>query len=180
VLGLEAVHGMIGRQDGWIEASSKAGNGGKLPDFPKNHDMPPEHDTRTAPPKPGTRPSETLLLVEDETALRALVSLILNVEGYRVIEAPNGAAALEKWKLCRDDVALLLTDIVMPEGVNGRQLAEMLQKDKPTLKVLFMSGYSETVFGDTKVLKPGVNFLQKPFLPTDLLLTIRRSLDAPG
>jgi len=87
---------------------------------------------------------------------------------------------LELWKSCRDKVDLMLTDLVMPDRVNGRQLAERLWADRPDLKVIFTSGYSAEVVGRDFVLQPGIHYLQKPYAPNLLVSKIRDCLDSVG
>jgi CheY-like chemotaxis protein len=122
--------------------------------------------------------SETILLVEDERPLRGLVRGILERQGYRIVEAESGVSALQVWLQHKEDIHLLLTDMVMPDGMTGRELAEKLQAEKPALKVIFTSGYNPDVVGEGFVLREGVNFLQKPYHPRKLVQTVRDCLDA--
>jgi CheY-like chemotaxis protein len=103
--------------------------------------------------------------------------MILRQRGYRVLEAANGPAALEVWNSHRETVALLVTDLVMPGGLTGRQLAQTLQASKPGLKIIFASGYSADIAGQEIQLRPGENFLQKPVKPDDFLKMVRSCLD---
>ena len=122
----------------------------------------------------------TVFVVEDEPSLRALVRKVLERHGFQVIDAQSGAAALEIWTHQREKIDVLLTDMVMPDGVTGRELAEKLKADNPALKVVYTTGYSAELLGDGIVLREGVNFLQKPYPPQKLLQTIRASLAAEG
>jgi PAS domain S-box-containing protein len=122
--------------------------------------------------------NETVLVVEDEGALRHLVRGVLQRYGYRVLEAANGVAALDVWEKHRDEIQLLLTDMVMPQGISGRDLAAKLLAEKPALKIIYSSGYSLAVVGADMVLQEGLNFLQKPYHPRKLAQTIRDCLDA--
>ena len=122
---------------------------------------------------------ETILVVEDEAQVRALAVRALKTYGYHVIEAASGVEALEIWRQPGGTVDLLLTDLVMPEGVSGRQLAEQLLAEKPGLKVIYISGYPDEVAGRGLKLEEGVNFLQKPCENTKLAQTVRNCLDAP-
>jgi two-component system, cell cycle sensor histidine kinase and response regulator CckA len=115
--------------------------------------------------------------VEDEGPVRELVCCLLQDYGYEVFAAESGVAALEVWRQHRDEVDLLLTDLVMPDNLNGRELAERLLAEKPGLKVLFTSGYSTDVMGKDFVLRHGLNYLQKPYQPNRLAATIRECLD---
>jgi CheY-like chemotaxis protein len=115
--------------------------------------------------------------VEDEDSVRVILSTMLRRQGYRVIEARNGEAALELWPGVRSEVDLLLTDMIMPQGVSGHDLAQRLAAEKPQLKIIYSSGYSSDVFRGDVVLPQGVAFLHKPYRAEVLLQTIRHSLD---
>jgi CheY-like chemotaxis protein len=118
----------------------------------------------------------TIFVVEDEPTLRALVRKVLERDGYNVIEAPSGLAALEMWSEKKPHVDLLLTDMVMPDGISGLQLADRLKTENPSLKVVFTTGYSAELLGKDFVLREGVNFLQKPYPPQRLVQTVRNGL----
>jgi CheY-like chemotaxis protein len=118
------------------------------------------------------------LVVEDEPTLRALVRKVLERSGYAVIESPSGLAALELWTKDKPHVDLLLTDMVMPDGISGLQLAEKLKVENPGLKVIFTTGYSAELMGKDFEIKEGVNFLQKPYPPQKLVQTVRNGLQA--
>jgi CheY-like chemotaxis protein len=120
---------------------------------------------------------ETILVVEDEQPLRHLVKSVLEKYGYRVLEAVSGLAALAVWERHKNDIHLLLTDMVMPHGISGRELAQRLLNDKPELKVIYSSGYSLAMVGSDMVLREGLNFLQKPYHPAKLALAVRECLD---
>jgi CheY-like chemotaxis protein len=120
----------------------------------------------------------TIFVVEDEPTLRALVRRVLERGGYEVIEASSGLAALELWKENTTHVDLLLTDMVMPDGISGRQLAEKLKADNPHLKIIFTTGYSPDLMGKEVVLREGVNLLQKPYPPQKLVEIVRNSLES--
>ena len=116
-------------------------------------------------------------IVEDEPGLRRLTRLLLARQGYRVLEAANGLEALRVWTEQRGAVQLLLTDLVMPEGLSGRDLATQLQLQQPGLRVIFTSGYSADIAGRELSLQEGRNFLQKPFSRQQLLEIVRSVLD---
>jgi two-component system cell cycle sensor histidine kinase/response regulator CckA len=132
--------------------------------------------TNNSDPNPQIRGSEMILLVDDELPLRALVRQMLQKHGYRVLEAESGRAALALWPQHGDEIDLLLTDVVMPDGINGRELAEKLQALKPGLKVIYSSGYGVDIVGKG-FLKEGENFLQKPYPPAKLVQLMRAILD---
>ena len=94
---------------------------------------------------------------------------MLRKYGYRVLSAGDGVEAIEIWRDHKDEIALLLTDLVMPNNINGRELAEKLCAERPTLKVIFTSGYSADIVGRDFKLKPELNFLQKPYIRKRLL-----------
>ena len=116
------------------------------------------------------------MVVEDEPTLRALVRKVLERGGYAVIECPSGLAALELWGKSKPHIDLLLTDMVMPDGISGLQLAEKLKAQNPGLKVIFTTGYSAELMGNDFEIKEGVNFLQKPYPPQKLVQTVRNGL----
>src|SRR6185503_11025521 len=111
-------------------------------------------------PRGGT---ETILVVEDDLTVRKLTRTVLERHGYQVLEAGNGVEALRIWEQHKQHVHLLLTDIVMPDGVSGRDLAAQLQAHNPDLRVIFTSGYSADLAGRELRLQEGQNFLQKPY-----------------
>jgi CheY-like chemotaxis protein len=123
-------------------------------------------------------PKQTILVVEDEPTLRALVRRVLERVGYEVIEAPSGLAALELWNQKHPHVDLLLTDMIMPDGISGRQLGEKLKAENPRLKVIYTTGYSADLLGSDFSLKEGFNFLQKPYPPQKLVQTVRNGLQS--
>jgi len=123
--------------------------------------------------------TETILLVEDDEMVRKLVNEVLDNEGYRLLEAANGVAALSICAQYEEPIHLLLTDVVMPE-MSGRGLANRLAAVRPELKVLYMSGYTDDVIVHHGVLDEGTEFIQKPFTPDVLARKIREVLDRPG
>jgi two-component system, cell cycle sensor histidine kinase and response regulator CckA len=137
----------------------------------------PAEDRRAAPPPTAPRRgTETVLLVEDEAAVRAIARETLVRHGYTVLVAEDGPSGLEVARAHDGDIALLLTDVVMP-GMNGRVLAELLTRERPETAVLFMSGYTED-----EVLHRGVEgermaFMSKPFTPLALAARVRELLD---
>jgi len=124
--------------------------------------------------------TETILLVEDEPAVRDMTRLVLERAGYRVVDAANGIEALLAWDKCGAFVDLILTDVVMPEGISGRDLADLVQDKRPEVRVLFTSGYDKDFGGRELALKDGQAFLPKPASPQQILAAVRRSLDQPS
>ncbi len=131
---------------------------------------------KAGPARGGT---ETILVVEDEAPLRALAVTVLRRAGYDVLEATDGADAVEVTARCRRPIHLLVTDVVMPR-MNGRVLSDRLSADRPEMKVLFMSGYTDDAVVIQRVLASHVAFLQKPLTPATLLSKVRETLDGPG
>lgn len=120
----------------------------------------------------------TVFLVEDEQSLRLLVRKVLERFGCRVVEASSGVNALEKWSDKKGQIDLLLTDLMLPDGMNGRDLAEKFLDENPNLKVIFTTGYSYEEACNGMPLPDGFHFLQKPYPPSTLLQTIKVALMA--
>jgi PAS domain S-box-containing protein len=177
-LGLATVFGIVEQQKGWIEVESEIGRGTTFHVFlPRLSDTAAQRASQTAAPQPRGG-HETILVVEDEPGLRALTRNALERYGYHVHEAASGKAALEVWRQHQGEIELLLTDLVMPGGVSGRELAGQLRADRPQLKLIYMSGYPGDVAARGLSLHEGINFLQKPFSPTRLAEILRKALDA--
>jgi CheY-like chemotaxis protein len=175
-LGLATVFGIAQQHQGWVNVYSEIGQGSTfrlyLPRLIKSV------AARTSQPalKDLRGGHETILLVEDDPALRASIHKALEKLGYRTLEAPNGVSALEVWNASHHEIDLLLTDLVMPGGINGKDLAKILLRENPGLKVIYMSGYCAEITG--KNFKEGVDFLPKPFQAEKLSITIRARLDS--
>jgi signal transduction histidine kinase/ActR/RegA family two-component response regulator len=179
-LGLATVYGIVQQHQGWIEVASQLGAGSTFKIFLPAIEPPPA--AVSAPEPVDAQPaggSETILLVEDDEAVRSLTGRLLKRSGYRVQEAASGPQALELWRAHKAEIALVLTDMIMPDGMNGRELVEQLLVERPALKVIFMSGYSgEATANDTTFLRrTRTRFLQKPCHGRTLLQTVRESLD---
>jgi two-component system, cell cycle sensor histidine kinase and response regulator CckA len=182
-LGLATVYGIVKQHQGWVVVDSLVDVGSTFTIFLPRVANPAEKVAPAPQPAPLTgketmpRGTETILVVEDEPALRELVVNILELCGYRTFEAETGVAALPVWEKHKDEIDLLLTDMVMPEGMSGRQLAERLQAEDPELKVVYTSGYSPGMAGKDIALLEGFNFLPKPYAPSRLALVVRECLD---
>lgn len=124
----------------------------------------------------GSAPKPSILLVEDEAPLRAVVQRILTQYGYHVLEAASGAAALHVWKEHGNNIGLLFTDMIMPEGISGQELAERLQAEKPGLKVIFTTGYNPDIVAPGFTLHEGTNLLLKPYRPAELVRMVKSCL----
>ncbi|MBI4659888.1 MAG: PAS domain S-box protein [Verrucomicrobia bacterium] len=177
-LGLAMVYGIVQQHRGWIEVASEEGRGAVFSLYFPAESGPAEPAATLGPQPALPQGTETVLVVEDEPVLRHLVSHILERQGYHVLEAGTGKEALQLWRQHERQVDLLLTDVVMPEGVSGVDLAEQLVAEKPSLKVVYTSGYSQDVAGQRVALEEGVNFLPKPYHPPKLAQIIRACLDS--
>ena len=177
-LGLATVFGIVKQHQGWIKMDNRPGEGVAFHIF-----LPASREIRTdsAPAKITSKPNggaETILLVEDESMVRKPTRKLLERQGYQVLEAADGIEALRLWQDHGKPVALLLTDLVMPGGLTGQELARRLVAEQPQLKVIYVSGYSADIAGRDFQLRPGESFIQKPYATDELLETIRRFLDA--
>jgi PAS domain S-box-containing protein len=176
-LGLATVYGIVKQHQGWVEVESTVGKGTTfriyIP-FVGEEQIQAEKQTTQIIVRGGT---ETILLAEDEKPVRELVARVLEKQGYKVLQAGAGAEAVEVWRAHKDEIRLLLTDLIMPGAMNGRELAEALWMERPELKVIFTSGYSADIVGKDFKIESNLNFLQKPYHPQTLALTVRRCLD---
>jgi CheY-like chemotaxis protein len=127
---------------------------------------------------PAPRGDETILVVEDEDGVRALVIKVLEGLGYRLLQAASGPRALEVWREHGPGIDMLITDIVMPDGINGIELAERLRRSRPSLKVIYTSGYLADVSRDDIPSRETDAYLAKPFSLPELARLVRRTLDA--
>ncbi|MEY2411214.1 MAG: two-component system, cell cycle sensor histidine kinase and response regulator CckA [Verrucomicrobiota bacterium] len=175
-LGLATVYGIVKQHQGWLEVQSEVGRGTTFKAFfPVSTRA--VDGTSFLPAAIAEGGDETILVVEDEPALRDLVQEILEHKGYRVISAATGLQALKVWEERGKEIDLLFTDIMMPEGVSGRELADHVLRDNPDLKVIYSSGYSLDVVSPDFVIKEGTQFLQKPYNPETLARTVRECLN---
>jgi PAS domain S-box-containing protein len=175
-LGLSVVYGVVKQSGGYITVDSAPGEGSTFKIYlPLVEEVvePEARPTLRIEPHKG---SGTILLVEDEDALRALTAGLLAQIGYTVLETSNGAQALEIGREQGESIDLLLTDVVLP-GMSGIELAENLSKSFPDIKILFMSGYTHYATGGRRALDPGAFLLQKPFSPDELRSKVREVLD---
>ncbi len=175
-LGLATVYGIVKQHHGWVQLVNRPAQGVTFQIFLPANATPTEAGSSDTQFKT-RRGTETILLVEDESGLLKLARKILERQGYRVWAATNGQEALKLWQTHHATVALLLTDMVMPGGMNGQELARQMQAEKPGLKVVFMSGYSATIAGHEFQLKNGETFIQKPFAVDQLLKMVRTILE---
>jgi signal transduction histidine kinase/CheY-like chemotaxis protein len=176
-LGLATVYGIVQQSRGHISVQSRVGLGTTFSiHLPVTDEDATPVAQRDAAPQIGR--GETVLVVEDQDAVRAVASRILTTNGYKVVEAKDGADALAAMETERDDpIRLLLSDVIMPK-MSGLELGERVARSNPHLKVLFMSGYSEALRSNGADLDDGVVLLQKPFTQKELLAKVREVLDA--
>jgi CheY-like chemotaxis protein len=175
-LGLSMVYGSVKQHNGFINVYSEPARGTTFTIYLpllKAGARPAAAGEPAPPPKGGT---ETILLAEDDTALRNLARGVLEEFGYTVIEAVDGQDAVEKFNMLKDRIQLLILDVVMPKK-NGKESFEEAKKIKPGIKALFTSGYPAEIIQKKGILDAGINFIIKPHQPQDLLRKIREVLD---
>ncbi len=178
-LGLATVYGIVKQHKGWIEIESEMGKGTTFHIFlPASAVTALDVDAAVETQFRTLGGTETVLVVEDERDLREIITRTLNRHGYRVFQAVDGNNALQIWNDYKHDIQLLFTDVIMPGGMNGRELADKLLIEKPKLKVIFSTGYGADALGKNFKLDPELNYLQKPYLPHALARLVRKSLDA--
>jgi PAS domain S-box-containing protein len=178
-LGLSTIHGIVKQHEGWIDVSSEIARGSTFKIFL------PACDAKPAPacppgevnPSPEPGKGESVLVVEDEPAVRELACVTLQKRGYQVLKAANGPQAVEVWERNSAQISLLLTDMVMPSGMNGSELAKILLSRNPQLKVIYTSGYSPEILKKDSLAAQGISFLPKPYDPQTLLKAVRTCLD---
>ncbi len=174
-LGLSTVYGIVKQSGGfiWVYSEPNIGTCFKiyLPSVDKyvENNSPQHHKT-------SDRGDETILLVEDSGSVRSVLRKTLERSGYSILEAKNGEQALRIFDQNRDDIKLLLSDIVMP-GINGKELAEQISSRNSEIKYLLMSGYTDDSTILDGMLKPGVPFLRKPVISDTLIQKVREVLD---
>ncbi len=179
-LGLATVYGIVKQHTGWIEVQSQVNQGTVFKIyFPASGRQVEEETIESAAPiVPVRGGGETILVVEDEPVLRDLAQLILQDCGYCVLQAASGVEALTIWQNNHGAVDLLLTDMIMPDGLSGKDLAESLLDNKPSLKVIFTSGYNVDDLGTDFLRKNASYFLQKPYTRITLAKAVRDCLDS--
>ena len=176
-LGLAIVFGIVEQHHGWVGVESTLGQGTTFRIYLPANAAAPARRRLVRPITPVRGGSETILLVEDEPMVRALTRSVLERFGYRVIAAESGAMALQMWENPGTQVDLLLTDLVMPGGISGRELADVLISRQPSLRIIYTSGYSPDAVDHQLPLGQGRRFLPKPCSASDLAANVRSCLD---
>ena len=177
-LGLATVYGAVQQHGGWVTVESELGRGTVFRVYFPRLAFAGAWSPAAQLPAAVRGGHEGILLVEDEPAVRKVAVAALEGLGYRLYIAPSGLAALPVWAKNHAEIDLLLTDLVMPDGISGLELAKRLHDSDPRLPVVFMSGYSHEVAGGEVVFKEGINYLTKPFDLTSLAKIVRANLDA--
>ena len=176
-LGLATVYGIVKQSGGSIQVESDAGRGTSFRIYlPAEETSVHARQQKTASPA-AEGGSETILIAEDEPDLRELTRIFLEGYGYRVLEASSAEKAIQTAETSAEPIHLLLTDVIMP-GMSGRQLAEKILKKRPQTKIVYMTGYTDDMVVQHKVLEPGVQLLQKPFTKVELAMKVRSTLDS--
>ena len=176
-LGLAMIDGAVSQNGGRVELYSEVGHGTSFKIYLPRVDAAEPGPSAVDRPRLARGGHETIVVVEDEQTVRTLIGRILGSHGYRVFPFSGGSAALEWMRTSNEAIDLLLTDVIMP-GMNGRELAEQVAKLRPATRILYASGYTANVIVQHGVLKPGVNFLAKPFSAEELRSKVRETIDA--
>ncbi len=176
-LGLATIYGIVRQNGGFIDVESKPGGGATFSIYFPRHEPRAEESSHAETGSPTERGNETILLVEDEEAMRNMAKTMLERLGYRVLPCRTSVEAERSALEHADEIHLLMTDVVMPD-MSGRELAERLTSRHPNMRSLFTSGYTADVIGRHGVLNEGVHFIQKPFSKRDLAAKVREALSA--
>ncbi|MGA8145108.1 MAG: response regulator [Candidatus Acidiferrales bacterium] len=176
-LGLATVYGTVNQSGGFISVSSKVGTGTEIRIFLPRVEDPVEAPEGPEIPVRAHKGEGTILVVEDDDAVRRMTREFLKIGGYTVLEARSGADAIQFMERREQAIDLVLTDVLMP-GMKGRELVERLAKLRSGIKVLYMSAYTEDAAINIGVLSPGTAFIEKPFSPDDLANKVREVLSA--
>jgi CheY-like chemotaxis protein len=176
-LGLSTVYGIVKQSGGGIRVESEPSRGTVFRIYlPATEDDRSRSNTHFRQSQVAGG-EETILITEDEPDLRELTRIFLESYGYRVLSAGSAEQAVQVSDQFGEPIHLLLTDVIMP-GISGRQLAEKILIKRPKTKILYMTGYTDDMVVQHKVLEPGVQLLQKPFSKAELALKVRATLDS--
>ncbi len=177
-LGLATVYGIVKQSGGHVAVYSEAGHGATFTVYLPRVETALEAGASVPAAMPAARGPETVLLVEDEPDVQELAEDVLKTWGYTVLKAGDPAEALGLAGRHDGPIHLLMTDLIMP-GMDGRELADRLLVDRPAMKLLFMSGYTDAAIIHHEGLDAGASFLQKPFTPDALVRRVREVLNQP-
>jgi hypothetical protein len=177
-LGLATVYGVISQLGGYVQIYSEPGLGTTFTILLPETSQPARQEP-PAPPAPRSGAGETVLVVEDEDAMREVTHRILTRNGYQVITAANGRHAIQAATSHPGDIDVLLTDVIMPQML-GKEAAEQIRALYPAVKVLFMSGYTQGILDTQGVIQSGVNLIEKPFTEASLLAKLGEIISIPG
>jgi len=176
-LGLATVYGIVQQHHGWIEVESTVGVGTTFKIYLPGREQLTPLRLEADVPRPSPGRGETVLVAEDEPGVRAVVVRTLQKNGYQVIAAANGPEAIQQWQAHDGKIDLLLTDMVMPQGMNGLELAEILREERPALKILICTGYSQALATEQFGSSTPIKVLRKPFSSARLLSMVRECLE---
>jgi PAS domain S-box-containing protein len=176
-LGLATVYGIVKQHLGWVTVESVLGEGTTFNVYLPLLTQPTKRAAVTSQKGLDERGTETVLIVEDEESVRRLARILLERHGYKVLEAECGPAALSVWRQVGGGIDLLVTDMVMPDGLSGLELANQMRREQPDLRVVVTSGYSVDLAGKDVAGKGRVTFLPKPYSVHEFLHAVRASLD---
>lgn len=176
-LGLAIVYGVVKQHNGFINLLSKPPYGSVFKIYlPLAAQVIAEDKRPDEPGAPLQRGTETVLVAEDDPALRKLSRTVLEQFGYKVVEAEDGEDAIQKYMLHRDAIQLIILDMIMPNK-DGKEVSEHIRKIQPDIKIVFVSGYTSDIIHANGILEEGADFIQKPVSPRELLRKVRIVLD---
>jgi PAS domain S-box-containing protein len=179
-MGLATVIGIVQQHEGWIKVESELGQGTTFAiHLPVTDLVAPAEVAPEAAAERAVK-NDVILLVEDDDDVRSLARCVLEDAGYRVLEAADGHRAIAAWQEFGGRIDLLLTDMVMPGGLSGSDVAQRFSADRPDGKIIFSSGYSESLFGKEAGLREGVTYLPKPYIAKQLTSAVARALAESG
>jgi CheY-like chemotaxis protein len=179
-LGLSIVYGIIKQHNGYVDVCSEPGSGTIFRIYLPLVDARDQGNLKAAASKERTiGGNQTILVAEDDVAARALIKEVLETYGYSVIEAVDGEDAVNRFEEHRDNIDLVVIDVIMPKK-NGRAVYEHITKTRPRIRTLFISGYTADIINEKGISDKNLNFLSKPVAPDVLVAKVREVLDLPG
>jgi len=175
-LGLAISYGIIKQHSGYMKVYSEPGQGAVFKIYLPLSEEPASAEKKTAGPDALKGGNETILVAEDDSSVRDLARIVLESFGYSVITATDGEDAIIKFIGKREGIKLAILDMIMPKK-NGKEVREAIWKENPLTKILLMSRYTMDIINNKELIESGSDFIQKPFLPKDLLIKVREILD---